>query len=618
MIGATLFVEETNSGTVTNEIGKYDLNLPTGNYTLLINNIGYVEKKLKIQVFSSGELDITISKEAVEIDEILVTSKADDANVRSNEIGLEALSVEEIKKLPSFLGEADVMKSLLLLPGVSSVGEGSGGINVRGGTVDQNLIMQDGLYLFNSSHVLGLFSLFNSDVVKEVNLYKGSMPARYGGRLSSVLDVELKEGSYKEFTGKGGIGIVSSRLTLETPIKKGESSILIGARASISDYLFDIIDIADIQASSAFFYDGNLKITQRIGDKGKVSVAGYLSQDRFKFNEAFDFKWGTKGINASFRYLLSDRLSMNLEGVYSSYSSKWDEPESNRAFKLSSGISYYKFRPEISYNLSDKQDLNIGLETNLYAVNPGEIEPVTPNSTTIAEFVPEEKARDIAFYINDDIELSSQLSLSLGLRYVIYQSLGPMEVDMYEAGIPKSINTISESQQFGAGEVIKTYTGLEPRASLRYSFDEASSFKISYNRTQQFINQISNTTAVSPVDIWQLSNYHIEPVKAHNYSMGFFKNLQDNTWETSLEVFYRDIEDLIEYKDLADLLVNNHLETELIVGEGRSYGAEFSIKKTAGRMTGRIGYTYSRTERKTESEFLEESINNNDWFFIQL
>ena len=614
LIGATILVEETNSGTVTNEIGKYELNLPTGEYTLVINNIGYVEKKIKIKVFSSANLDVTISKEAIQLDEVVVTDKANNDNVRSNEIGLEALSVEEIKKLPSFLGEADVMKSLLLLPGVSSVGEGSGGINVRGGTVDQNLIMQDGMYLFNSAHVLGLFSLFNSDVVKEVNLYKGSMPARYGGRLSSVLDVKLKEGSYKQFTGKGGIGLVSSRLTLETPIKKGESSILIGARASLSDYLFDVVSIAEIQESSAFFYDGNIKFSQRIKDKGKLTLAGYWSQDRFKFNTQFDFKWRTSGLNAGFRYLISDQLSFNIEGVFSEYTSQWDEPNTNRAFQLLNGIQYVKIRPEITYNLNALQTFNIGLESNLYRVNPGEIAPVTSTSTTIAEAVPAEKARDFAIYIDDEIELNDRLSLNLGLRYVIYQSLGAAEVDLYEPEAPKIISTITSSESFGNGDVIKTYTGIEPRASLRFSLDEATSVKMSFNRTQQFINQISNTTAVSPVDIWQLSNYHIEPVRANNYSIGYFKNLEDNIWETSFELFYRDIDNLIEFKDLANLLVNNHLETALISGEGRSYGAELSIKKTTGRMTGRLGYTYSRSERKTNSQFLEESINNNNWF----
>lgn len=614
IIGATLAIESLGLGTMTDEIGKFSLTLPPGEHEVLLRSVGYQDKKIRAKILSSGELDLELSKEALQLGEVVITSEAQNSNVSSNDIGLEALSIEEIKMLPSFLGEADVMKSLILLPGVSSVGEGSGGINVRGGTVDQNLIMMDGLYLFNSSHVLGLFSLFNSDVVKKVDLYKGSMPARYGGRLSSVLDVELKEGNYQKFSGRGGIGLVSSRLTFEAPIQKGKSSIILGTRFSLSDYLFDIIDVANIQESSAFFYDANAKITQRFGDRGKFSISGYWSQDRFKFSDEFDFRWRTRGANAQFSYLLSDQLSLNLEGVYSDYQSRWDEPASNRAFEMKNGIEYIKVRPELTYTPGSSQTINIGAESNFYTVQPGQIDPITETSVTIPKRVDDEFARDFAFYVNDEINLGERVSLSLGLRYVIYQSLGPGTVDLYAENAPRLLVNQTGSETYQAGDIIASYGGLEPRASLRFSFDESTSFKMSYNRTQQFINQLSNTAAISPVDIWQLSNRYVEPVRAHNYSIGFFKNLVNNLWETSLEFFYRDIQNLIEFKDLADLLVNTHLETEIISGIGRSYGSELSVRKTSGRMTGRLGYTYSRSERKTNSQFLDEVINGNNWF----
>ncbi|MEM7369460.1 MAG: TonB-dependent receptor [Bacteroidota bacterium] len=614
IIGATIAIQSLGMGTMTDEIGKFSLALPPGEHQLLLRSVGYQDKTIIANVLSAANLDLELAKEALQLGEVVITSEAQNKNVSANDIGLEALSIEEIKMLPSFLGEADVMKSLILLPGVSSVGEGSGGINVRGGTVDQNLIMMDGLYLFNSSHVLGLFSLFNSDVVKKVDLYKGSMPARYGGRLSSVLDVELKEGNYQKFSGRGGIGLVSSRLTFETPIQKGKSSIIFGTRFSISDYLFNVIDVANIRESSAFFYDSNVKVTQRFSDRGKLSLSGYWSQDRFKFSSEFDFRWRSRGANAQFSYLLSDKLSLNVEGVLSDYQSRWDETESNRAFEMQNGIQYTKVRPEITYTPSASQTINIGMEGNLYTVNPGQIAPLTDSSITIPVNVDDEFGRDIAFYVNDEIEFGERISLSLGLRYVIYQALGPSDVAVYAENSPRLVDNQTGLESYQAGEVITSYSGLEPRASLRFSFDESTSFKMSYNRTQQFINQLSNTAAISPVDIWQLSNSFIEPVRAHNYSVGFFKNLANNLWETSLEFFYRDIENLIEYKDLANLLVNTHLETEIISGIGRSYGSELSLRKTSGRLTGRLGYTYSRSERKTDAQFLDEVINGNNWF----
>ncbi|MFT4568641.1 MAG: hypothetical protein ACI9FN_003610 [Saprospiraceae bacterium] len=614
LIGVTILVKETGVGTITDEIGRYDLNLPTGEHTLVINMIGYVEKTVKVKVYGSDFLDLKIAQEAIRLGEVVISAAAQNENISSKEIGLEALSISEITKLPSFLGEADVMKSLLMLPGVSSVGEGSGGINVRGGTVDQNLIMQDGMYLFNTSHVLGLFSLFNSDVVKNVTLYKGSMPARYGGRLSSVLDVELKEGNYQRFAVKGGLGLISSRLTVESPIVKGQSSIIAGGRFSFSDYMFDIVDVANLKESSAFFYDSNIKFTQRIKNRGKISISAYTSRDRFKFGNEFDFRWRTSGVSAEAGYVASDNLSFNLQAICSRFSSSWDEPIGNRAFHLDNSIQYIKFRPETTFKPFESQTINLGIEVNNYRVKPGEIFPTTSTSITTPEKVETEKGRDFSFYINDDIELNENISFSLGLRYVIYQSLGPGDISIYEENTPKTLGSIIGTQTYANDDVIASYSGLEPRASLKLGIDQETSAKFSYNRTQQFLNQLSNTTAVSPVDIWQLSNPHIKPVTANNYSIGFFKNLNDNQWETSLELFYRDIDNLIEYKDLADLLVNTHLETEVIEGEGRAYGAELSIRKKQGRWTGRFGYTYSRTERRTNADFLEERINDNEWF----
>ena len=404
----------------------------------------------------------------------------------------------------------------------------------------------------------------------------------------------------------------SSRLSLETPIVKGKSSIILGGRTSYSDWIFNVINVEEVRESAASFFDANVKVAQRFGN-GKLTLSLYRSNDNFRFSTESDFNWATRGANIDFSYLLKDNLSMSIEGVVSDYESSLADPDGNDAFDLDNGILYYGLQPDFLLTLN-QHNINFGGQWRRYEVAQGELTPGNDFSTVIPKTLPTELGREFAVYVQDDFEINDRFSLSAGLRFSLYQSLGPDEVFTYQEGVPRTDEAITGTLIFDRGEVIETYSGIEPRVSLKIGIDDLTSFKVSYNKTQQFINQITNTTAVSPIDLWQLSNLNIEPTTANNYSAGFFKNFADDKWVTSAEVFYRDIDDLIEYKDRADILVNDNVETELLTGIGRAYGLELSIRKAVGRWNGWLGYTLSRSERLVAGPTPEETINNGDWF----
>lgn len=614
LIGATILVEETGSGTSSDATGQYELNLPVGTYQIKIQSIGYQESLRTLKVYSDGSLDLLLAKEAIQLAEVVVEADGAEQSIRSTQMGVENISVKQLKKLPAFLGEVDVVKSLLLLPGVSTVGEGSGGFNVRGGTVDQNLIMQDGAFVFNSSHVLGFFSVFNSDVVKKVTLYKGSIPAKYGGRLSSVLDVELKEGNFKEWTGKGGVGLVASRLVLEGPLAKGKTSMIIGLRSSYSDWILRQVRRVSVRNSSAFFYDANLKFTHLLGKGSSISASAYINQDNFRFSDEFSFGWKTNMANIDWKQIISDRFSMNLQGIFSNYASTLTIPEGNTAFDLDASSTYFKIKPDFTFVPNDQHTMSFGLEAIQYQIEPGKITPGNSTSIVSPREVEAEQGREIAFYLGDDYKISSIFSLTAGLRYTLYQNLGAKKVYTYAEGEQRIPENVVDSTTYGNGEVIKTYSSLEPRVALNITLDKQTSIKMGYNRTVQYINQISNTASVSPVDVWQLSNTYVRPQIADNYSIGFFRNFSGTDWQTSLEFYYRDITQLVDFKDFAQLLANPSIETELLEGEGRNYGLELSIKRKVGRWNGWLGYTYSKTERKVEATPTTEAVNQGRWY----
>jgi len=599
IIGATIFHPASGVGGATDVDGSYSIELPTGEQELQVQFVGYQSITRKILVYSDGVMAMQMTETAVDLGEVVVEAEAADANISRAVAGVEQLDVEAIKKLPSFLGEADVVKSLLLLPGVSTVGEGATGFNVRGGEVDQNLIQQDDGFIFNSSHALGFFSTFNTDLIQSVELYKGSIPAQFGGRLSSVMDVEMRDGDFEKFGFKGSISPISGKISVETPVIKGTSSLIGGFRSSYLNYLLPLTNVPEVERSSAFFYDANLRYTHRIGEKHIVTLSGYSAYDDFVYNEEFGFEYETVMGQLIYRTLFSDKVFNRLAFIYSEYDSGQEELQGVQAARIETGVNYWKVRDLFSYVPNNDFRLNAGFDLIRYDVNPGLQFPLDDERSEVnAKSLERQQGLEGAAFLNVEYSPISWFLLSAGVRYNNYRFLGPQTVTTYENPDRPEASETTGFETYDANETITTYATLEPRASMRLRFSPSSSIKAGYSRTSQFINQIFNTAAPTPVNQWQLSNEYIRPMLADNYTVGFFQNLRKNLWETSVEVYYRDIFQLFDYKDFAQLNVNDRLETEILNGTGRSYGLELSIKKREGLVNGWLSYTYSRAERQ--------------------
>lgn len=612
--GLSVYIEELNTGTVTNGRGQYQISLPTGQYTIRFQYLGLETVIRKIHLVSDGKLDIIMKEKSLYMDEVVVRGSAQDNNVKSPVTGIERLNVAQISQFPSLLGVSDVVHTLLLLPGVNTVGEGASGFNVRGGMTDQNLVLLNGAPLFNSSHVLGLFSVFNPDVTDNFTLYKGYIPARFGGRLSSVLDVHMKNGDYVKYKVKGGIGIASGRLSVQGPIQKDKTSFLIGARSTYSDWVLGLAKNLDVQKSKAAFYDANINLSHRVNENNRVQLSFYASHDNFRYSDNFGYSWGTKLGNLRWDKILRDNLMMEVSAVIGDYSSSNYDPQGFDASMLKNGIKYLQFKTDFLYKPNNKHVIDYGVEWIRYDETPETISPYNSGSAVKNDQVSKGRGRTLSVYLGDDYTISTRLLFSAGLRYSYFQNLGPDNVYSYRSGVPKDASTITDSTQYGKGKVIAHYGGFEPRASIRYNLDASSSVKLSYDHMQQFIHQVSNSTSATPSDIWQVSNSFVPGEKADNFSIGYYRNFKDDTWETSLEFFYKKTSNLLLYKNFAKLHLNNHLETELLEGKGKAYGAELSIKKSIGRWTGWLSYSYTRSFVRSKTPYISEKINSNDWF----
>ncbi|HHP7242484.1 MAG TPA: carboxypeptidase-like regulatory domain-containing protein [Cyclobacteriaceae bacterium] len=611
LVGAIVFISDLNLSTNTDENGFYALDIPIGVHNAEIRLLGYEPLRQNINVLNNSTWNVEIYEEAVELEEVIVKGQADDQNINTVQIGLTRISPRQIRQVPSFLGEADLIKSILTLPGVSTVGEGAAGFNVRGGNIDQNLILQDGSLIFNSSHLLGFFSVFNPDALSDVSLYKGNIPAQYGGRLSSVLDVQVRDGNKEMHKLKAGIGLVSSKVLYEGPIKKGKTSFLLSGRSSYSDWI--VRRFTDDEESSAFFFDVNAKVTHFFNGNNKVYLTYYRSHDNFKFSNQLGFEWDNETLGLNWSYIIDKSLFSNLTVNWGRNDNKSFDEEGFDAFNLTNGIEYFKIKEDITWSPS-RHKINAGGEVTSYIMNPESRTPFNDQSSIASASVEKDDGREIGLYINDEFDLIGGFSMSIGLRYAIFQHLGTASVFSYAEGQPRTVDNIVDTTFFSAGDVINTFTRLEPRASLKVGLGSASSFKLSYNRNNQFIHLISNTSAAVPTAVWQVSTGFIPPAQADNYSIGFFKNFKLNTYETSLEIFYRDIDNIVEYKNLADLLINNQIETQLVAGDGEAYGAELLLKKATGRLTGSFAYTYSRSKNTINGDFQDEVINNGEAF----
>lgn len=605
VIGATVLFTDLGEGTATDENGAFEMELPTGKHEILIQYIGYQDFKKTILLYSDGEMTVKMRDDAVNLKEVVVQAEAADANVENVQIGVAKLDIEKMKKLPTFMGEADVIKSLLLQPGVSTIGEGATGFNVRGGQVDQNLVIQDGGFLFNASHALGFFSTFNTDLVKNVSLYKGNIPAQYGGRVASVLDVEMKTGSFEAFKIKGGVGPVSSRISAEGPIVKEKTAFIAGFRSTYSDWVLKKMKVLEVKNSSAFFYDANLRVTQRLGKKSTLALSGYASSDEFRFNKQFGFDYSTWIGTAMLRTIHNDHMYSNLSLSTSEYKSTQFDLDGVDASALDNSLRYTKIKEHLTLNTQNGLHFDLGVSSILYKVSPGKLRPLGAFSEALPRTLEDEKGLESAAFANVEWKASPALQLTGGLRAVHYGFLGPKTLFEYADGVPDP-EQITDSVQVSG--LVHSSWSLEPRFSARYRFNASTSVKMGYARTAQFINQIANTASPTPTSQWQLSRAHIRPFRAHNFSVGVFKNFDENVWETSAEIFYRNMDQIYDYRDFAQLTMNDHIETELLPGKGRAYGFELSVKKKQGLWHGDLSYTFSRSQR------LISGINKGKWY----
>lgn len=607
IVGATVYWEDLKSGTASEADGSFETEVPVGEHNLLVQYVGYDNFRRKVVVYQDGPLNLSIVKEAINLDEVTVRAQAANASVQNAQVGVQTLDVKSVNKIASLLGEADIIKNLLLYPGVSTVGEGALGFNVRGGQVDQNLILQDDGIVFNPSHALGFFSTFNHDIIQGVDLYKGNMPAEFGGRIASVLDVEMKDGSFEQFKAKASISPVSAKISAELPVVKGVSSLLGSFRSSYINWILDATRILSLKNSSSFFYDANLRYTQKIGQKNTLILSGYASQDEFFFNNEFGFDYDNRMGQVILKSIFSPRFFSRFSFTINRYlSSQYDLAGLDGA-RQENNINYLQGKQVFSYIPRTGLRLDLGLSSVLYLVDPGKRSPYGEDSEIAPVNLDQEKGLESAVFINSEWSVSDQFQINAGLRGVLYQFLGPQTLFTYQNMDRPDRNEITGTKNYAKG-TIKSYTSIEPRISLRLNIDDQSSLKAGYSRTAQFLNQIFNTDSPTPNSYWQLANPFIAPSRSHNGSVGWFRNFSNNNWETSLEIYGRLADKVYDYRDFAELNVNDHIETELLAGVGRAYGAEVSIKKKEGILNGWISYTLSRSERQISE------INKGKWY----
>jgi len=622
--GATIYIVELRRGIPTDSDGFFTLTLPTGDYTLRIQFLGMETRVEEVSLIGNTWLDLELTERDTDLGEIVVEGMGFGDNIRGAVTGVEVVSISDLTQLPQFMGEIDIVQSLTALPGVQTIGEGASGFNVRGGREDQNLVLMDGAPIFNSSHVLGLFSVFNPDVTAGYALYKGHMPERFGGRLSSVLDVSMRSGSMDELKVSGGVGLYSARLMVEGPIINESTSFLLSGRGAASGIIFaiagrnrDMMRIslpADVYGSSARYYDTNANITHRLNNNNTLSLSYYGSSDFFRLDRDFGYSWGNQVGSFKWSSSISDNLFSEFSAAKNQYKSSFFTPDGPDAFLLDTGIGYERLGEHVFYTGLKNMTLTAGGEWTRYRSDAENLSAYHNDSVIAPERVEKDSGQEFAIYIGNEIELGSAFLFSLGLRYSHYDQLGPGIVFDYAENQPRSVSTVTGSTDYSSGDKIISYNGFEPRLSSRISLSENSSIKLSYNRTRQYIHQISNSTSPTPADIWQVSTQHLPPQRSHNYSFGYFRNFGNGEWETSIDLYYRDVDDLVEYIDFADLFLNNQIETDLISAQGQAYGSEFNVRKKSGRWTGWLSYTLGRTFVKAESDFPERSINRGDWF----
>ena len=606
VIGATVRIDALEVLELTGVDGEFTLALPLGTYELLVQNFGYQAETRRLRVFGDGELRIDLQPEPVNLDEFVVGARHSVDNVRGAQTGLERLSARDIKVTPSFLGESDLLQTLLVLPGVNTVGDGANGFHVRGGKTDQNLVQLNGIPIFNTSHVLGFFSVFNADAISNATLYKGNIPAQFGGRISSVLDIETKTGDLEEWHGNGGLGIVSSRMTVEGPLVREKTSLLASFRGAYPNYVLDLVDVPDVRASEAWFVDGQLGLTHKFNPKNTLEATYYQNFDHFVFAGDFGYDWGTQMGSLRWRRLASEQLTSTTEAGYGNYTSDFFNLDGAESTQLETGLRYAFARHNSLWLPNARHQLNLGGEWTYYDQQTERFGPFR-GSSVVPRSARKPQGHELALFANDEVKLTPRLTGSVGLRLSAFLTTGPYTEFQYLDDDPRTDAPV-DSTVFGARAVANTFVGFEPRLSLNYRLAESRSVKFSYNRLYQYVHRIGNAASPTPLDAWTVSTRYLRPEIADAFSLGYFQNFADDLWEFSSEIFYRRIQNLIDYKNLPRLLVNEQLESQLLIGRGRSYGVELALKKSVGKTTGSLSYTYSRTEIRLRD--VDNALNN--------
>ncbi|MBO6606893.1 TonB-dependent receptor [Psychroserpens sp.] len=619
LLGATIYLKGTSIGTTTNEYGFYSLTTSSGNYTLIISYLGYRTIEKTIELNKNLRFNAELEEDSGLLDEIIITTKeSKKVNLRSPQMSVSKLSSQSIKQIPTVLGEVDVIKSLQLLPGVANAGEGASGFNVRGGAEDQNLVLLDEAIIYNASHLFGFFSVFNVDAIKDVKLYKGGIPSRYGGRVSSVLDIRQKDGNSKAFKISGGIGAISSRLAVEGPTFKDKGSFLLAGRASYADLFLAIAG----NENRAGFYDLNLKTNYELNDKNRFYLSGYFGNDNFELSNFFNNSYGNLSGNLRWNHIFNDKLFSNLSLIYSRYN--YNLEINAEGIDWTSDIDNYNLKYDFGYYLNDKLTFDFGVSGIYYDFNPGELNPLDATSGINPLKLDNKYALEAGAYIGLEHKLTDRLTAQYGLRYSYFNRLGRQTLNNYANDLPVIYNEqldiyeradpIGETN-FGSGESIADFGNFEPRFALAFQLNDNSSLKASYNRIAQYLHLISNTTSATPLDVWTPSGKFIDPQLADQFAVGYFRNFKDDMYSIETEAYFKTVDNRIDYIDGADLIAQNTIETEILIGESRAYGLELLLRKNKGDFTGWLAYTLSKSEQRTPGGNAGGlGINNGNWY----
>lgn len=612
--GATISADAYKYFNYSDINGRYILELPVGEYRVTVRHVGMKTGFFRLRIISNGVFDIELEEGITDLDELVVTARPIDSNIKQSLTGITTLAINEIKTLPMLLGEVDIVKSLQLMPGVTTVGEAASGFNVRGGRPDQNLILLNDAPIFNTSHALGFVSAFNQDLVRDFSLYKGTVPANLGGRASSVLEINTNSGNFQDWSFQGGVGPLSSRFTASGPIQKEKTSVLLSARYAYPNWILGRVSDPNVRNSTASFNDFFASVNHKINSSSNAKISLYRSHDDFEFANQFGYTWNSFLSQAHWTGFANRNASPAVSLSFGQFQTTLIDPVGQTASQLKNTLRYLQFKPTINYIPNEQHTLSAGLESIVYFPKDELLEGYGSNSVVMPERTDKDMGWESALFINDEFELNDRIGISAGIRLSGYVHLGPDTVFQYAPDQARTEASIVDTVVYSSTKKISSFAGLEPRLAIRINTFKSQSFKISYNRMRQYIHQISNTTSATPVDLWQVSTGYLPPQIADNYSAGYFWNLKDNTWETSIEGFYKKTQNLVEYKDFAQLYVNPHIETELLSGQGRAYGVEFFVRKIKGWWTGWLSYTYSKTEVQVKATESSESINGGNWF----